>query len=66
MVGVFALIRRDDDKLILKRWSQWISRYYPNGVYDGEEHKLYDYNETVPTHVRTAIVEPAVEVLKSG
>ncbi len=52
--------RRVDGKLVLKRWSQWISRYYPNGVYDGEEHKLYDYNETVPHHVRTQIVEPAV------
>jgi glycosyltransferase involved in cell wall biosynthesis len=52
--------RRVDGRLILKRWSQWISRYYPNGVYDGEEHKLYDYNETVPHHVRTQIVEPAV------
>lgn len=47
-------------KLILERWSQWISKYYPNGVYDGEEAKLYDYNATVPHHVRTAIVEPAV------
>ena len=52
--------RRVDGKLILHRWSQWISRYYPNGVYDGEEHKLYDYNETVPAYVRTHIVEPAV------
>jgi glycosyltransferase involved in cell wall biosynthesis len=52
--------RRVEGRLILKRWSQWISRYYPNGVYDGEEHKLYDYNETVPFHVRTQIVEPAV------
>ncbi|MBA3823651.1 MAG: glycosyltransferase [Ktedonobacterales bacterium] len=52
--------RRVDGRLILKRWSQWISRYYPNGVYDGEEHKLYDYNETVPQHIRTQIVAPAV------
>ncbi len=51
---------RVNGKLILKRWSQWISRYYPNGVYDGEEHKLFDYNESVPYHVRTAIIEPAV------
>ena len=32
-------------RLHLRRWGQWISRNYPNGVYDGEEHKLYDYNE---------------------
>ena len=47
-------------KLHLKRWSQWISRYYPNGVYDGEEHKLYDYNETVPYHVYQEIAAPAI------
>ena len=29
-----------DGKLHLKRWSQWISQYYLNGVYDGEEQKL--------------------------
>jgi glycosyltransferase involved in cell wall biosynthesis len=55
-----AVEQRMDGKLILKRWGQWISKYYPNGVYDGEEHKLYDYNESVPHHVRTQIVEPAV------
>src|SRR5262245_42180120 len=30
-----------EGRLILKRWSQWVSKYYPNGVYDGEEQKLY-------------------------
>jgi glycosyltransferase involved in cell wall biosynthesis len=47
-------------RLHLKRWSQWISKYYPNGVYDGEEHKLYDYNESVPHNVYSEIVLPAV------
>ncbi|MGZ3665307.1 MAG: glycosyltransferase family 4 protein [Ktedonobacterales bacterium] len=47
-------------KLHLKRWSQWISKYYPSGVYDGEEHKLYDYNESVPYHVYQEIAAPAV------
>jgi glycosyltransferase involved in cell wall biosynthesis len=47
-------------KLYLKRWSQWISQYYLNGVYDGEEQKLYDYNESVPYHVYEQIVAPAV------
>jgi glycosyltransferase involved in cell wall biosynthesis len=50
---------RVDGKLILKRWSQWISKYYLNGVYDGEEQKLYDYNESVPYHVYNEIVRPA-------
>ena len=51
---------RENGHLILKRWSQWVSRYYPNGVYDGEEQKLYDFNESVPFHVYNDIVRPAV------
>jgi glycosyltransferase involved in cell wall biosynthesis len=51
---------RMDGRLILKRWSQWVSRYYPNGVYDGEEQKLYDFNESVPYHIFNEIVRPAV------
>jgi len=56
-----AVETRIDGRLILKRWSQWISKYYLNGVYDGEEQKLYDYNESVPYHVYNEIVRPAVE-----
>lgn len=51
---------RIDGHLILKRWSQWVSKYYLNGVYDGEEQKLYDYNESVPYHIYNEIVRPAV------
>src|SRR5260370_13819750 len=51
---------RVDGRLILKRWSQWVSKYYPNGVYDGEEQKLYDFNDSVPFHIYNEIVRPAV------
>jgi glycosyltransferase involved in cell wall biosynthesis len=34
--------------LHLHRWCQWISRYHPGGVYDGEEGKLYDWNLSLP------------------
>lgn len=51
---------RVDGRLILKRWSQWVSKYYPNGVYDGEEEKLYDFNESVPYHIYEHIVRPAM------
>ncbi len=51
---------RVDGRLILKRWSQWVSKYYLNGVYDGEEQKLYDFNESVPYHIYEQIVRPAV------
>jgi len=35
-------------KLHLHRWCQWISRYHPGGVYDGEEGKLNDWNLSLP------------------
>jgi glycosyltransferase involved in cell wall biosynthesis len=53
--------QRVDGRLHLVRWGQWISKYYLNGVYDGEEHKLYDYSETVPYYVYENIARPAVE-----
>lgn len=55
-----AVEARADGRLILKRWSQWVSKYYPNGVYDGEEQKLYDFNDSVPYHIYNEIVRPAV------
>ncbi len=48
-----------DGKLHLHRWSQWVSRYYPEGVYQGENEKLYDFNESVPWYVMDHIVRPA-------
>lgn len=52
---------RIEGRLILKRWSQWVSKYYPNGVYDGEEQKLFDFNESVPFHIYSEIARPAVD-----
>jgi glycosyltransferase involved in cell wall biosynthesis len=60
-----AVEYRIDGRLILKRWSQWVSKYYPNGVYDGEEPKLYDYNESVPYHIYNEIVNAAVAERKT-
>lgn len=34
--------------LQLHRWCQWISRYHPGGVYDGEEGKRADYAASLP------------------
>jgi glycosyltransferase involved in cell wall biosynthesis len=48
-------------KLILHRWCQWISRYYPAGVYQGEEGKLGDWNRSVPPFVVEEIVRPATQ-----
>jgi glycosyltransferase involved in cell wall biosynthesis len=35
-------------RLRLHRWCQWISRYHPAGVYDGEEGKQADYAASLP------------------
>lgn len=56
---------RAGGRLLLHRWGQWISRYYPNGVYDGEESKLYDFNESVPSFVVDQIARPAVAAGKT-
>lgn len=50
---------RNNGNLILHRWCQWISKYYQYGVYEGENEKLYDYNESIPRYVTENIVKPA-------
>jgi glycosyltransferase involved in cell wall biosynthesis len=54
-----------DGKLHLHRWGQWISQYYPGGVYAGEEGKLRDYQDSVPDFVLTEIAQPALSAGKS-
>ncbi len=46
-------------RLSLHRWCQWISEYYPRGVYEGENEKLFDFNESIPWFVSEHIVKPA-------
>jgi glycosyltransferase involved in cell wall biosynthesis len=48
-----------DERLALHRWCQWISHYYPSGVYQGENEKLYDFNESIPWFVTEHVVKPA-------
>jgi glycosyltransferase involved in cell wall biosynthesis len=48
-------------RLILHRWCQWISAYYPGGVYVGEEAKRYDFDASVPAFVVEQIARPAIE-----
>ncbi len=48
-------------KFHLHRWGQWISHYYPEGVYQGENDKLNDFNDSVPPWVLNQIVRPAAE-----
>lgn len=46
--------------LTLHRWSQWISRHYRAGVYDGEEHKRCDLTASLPAYVCERILMPAI------
>ena len=55
-----AAEERIGGKLHIERWGQWISKFHPNGVYDGEEGKLNDYNDSVPRHVCDDIARPAI------
>jgi len=51
---------RHGGNIILHRWCQWISEYYPNGVYEGENEKLNDFNKSAPPFIVDRIVKPKV------
>lgn len=46
---------REGGRLVLERWSQWISAYHPKDVYDGEEGKYLDFSRTVPPHLADVV-----------
>src|SRR2546428_355222 len=50
-----------DGRLWLHRWSQWISRYHPVGVYDGEDDKVADLNRSLPDALVKEYIRPAIE-----
>ncbi len=52
---------RYDDRLVLHRWCQWISRYHLGGVYEGEEEKLSDFTISMPPYVVENVVMPAIK-----
>jgi glycosyltransferase involved in cell wall biosynthesis len=45
-------------RLQLHRWCQWISRYHPGGVYDGEEGKRRDYAASLPPWLLRNVLGP--------
>jgi glycosyltransferase involved in cell wall biosynthesis len=53
-----------EGKLHWHRWSQWISAYYPNGVYQGEDEKIKDFNQSAPRWVVDQVARPAAEADK--
>ncbi len=44
--------------LTLHRWCQWISRYHPGGVYDGEDGKQTDYAASLPPFLLRRMLLP--------
>lgn len=48
-------------ELTLHRWCQWISRYHPNGVYDGEEGKQSDYARSLPPFLLANYLRPHLQ-----
>lgn len=46
--------------ITLHRWSQWLSRHFVAGVYDGEEQKLRDLTASLPAYVCDRVLMPAI------
>jgi len=49
------------DHLHLHRWCQWISRYHPTGVYEGEEGKRMDYAASLPPFLCREVLLPYLQ-----
>lgn len=47
-------------RLVLHRWSQWISVNCPRGVYDGEIGKVADVSASLPGYLMERILGPAI------
>jgi len=49
-----------DERLVLHRWSQWISANCPEGVYDGEAAKVADLTASLPQFLVEHVLVPAI------
>ncbi len=56
-----APVERISPNLEYRRWCQWISKYHPGNVYDGEHGKTSDYRVSVPPFVVDSVVAPAAQ-----
>jgi len=50
----------ESGRLHYHRWCQWISAHHREGVYDGEEDKLRDWNRSLPAAVVDDLIAPAL------
>ena len=48
-------------RLHLHRWCQWLSQYYPAGVYDGEDCKQTDYAASLPPFLCHEVLLPYLQ-----
>src|SRR5204863_3751601 len=53
--------QRISGRLTLHRWCQWISQYYSQGVYEGEDDKRRDLTASAPEFVLEHIIRPALD-----
>jgi glycosyltransferase involved in cell wall biosynthesis len=53
-----------DGRLVYHRWGQWVSKYYPRGVYDGEQEKLYDFASSLPHSLLEGLARPTAALKK--
>jgi glycosyltransferase involved in cell wall biosynthesis len=58
--GLASEERLVDGRLVLHRWSQWLSAGCPRGVYDGESGKVDDVTQSLPPYVTDHLITPAV------
>lgn len=47
-----------DGRLHLHRWSRWAAESYPKNVYDGEQIKVEDYQNSLPSFLLEKIIVP--------
>ncbi len=52
--------RASNSRLVLHRWSQWISANCPQGVYDGESAKVADLTASLPPFLLEHVLRPAI------
>ncbi len=52
---------RFEGKLKVNRWSQWQSEHHRGGVYENENWKVLDFQESIPWHLTQFVVRPAIE-----
>jgi glycosyltransferase involved in cell wall biosynthesis len=50
---------REDGRLVLHRWAQWVSRFYPGGTYAGEEDKWREVSHSLPPRLAALAEEAA-------